>query len=95
MHLLGRYYRQAEAGRPQDDRSAGGPPNKRAINADDTIVFRDRDTGRELDVTVKRIAPYPSFEELLSSEDPARIDPDQTRITSALDGQVMSPLREC
>ncbi|MGA5348704.1 hypothetical protein ACPCSQ_23990 [Streptomyces griseoincarnatus] len=51
-------------------------PNKRAIAAGDTVVFHDRDTGRELDVIVQRITPYPSFEDLLSSEDTARIDPD-------------------
>ncbi|MFE9503323.1 NUDIX domain-containing protein [Streptomyces anthocyanicus] len=75
MHLLGRYYRQVEAGRKTIEVRVA-TPNKRAIAAGDTVVFHDRDTGRELDVIVQRITPYPSFEDLLSSEDTARIDPD-------------------
>ncbi|WP_244330209.1 NUDIX domain-containing protein [Streptomyces sp. NBC_01635] len=51
-------------------------PQKRAIAAGDPIVFHDRDSDRELDVIVQRITRYASFEDLLSSEDPARIDPD-------------------
>ncbi len=54
----------------------GATPQKHAVAAGDTVVFHDRDTGRELDVIVQRITPYPSFEDLLSSEDTARIDPD-------------------
>ncbi|MEW1599346.1 NUDIX domain-containing protein [Streptomyces sp. NPDC093808] len=75
MHLLGRYYRQVEAGRKTIEVRVA-TPNKRAVAAGDTVVFHDRDTGRELDVIVQRITPYPSFEHLLSSEDTARIDPD-------------------
>ncbi|MFF5727954.1 RNA-binding protein [[Kitasatospora] papulosa] len=54
----------------------GAAPNKRDIGGGDTVVFHDRDTGRELDVIVHRITPYSSFEDLLRSEDAARIDPD-------------------
>ncbi|MEU5681055.1 NUDIX domain-containing protein [Streptomyces rochei] len=75
MHLLGRYYRQVEAGRKTIEvRTA--TPDKRAVAVGDTVVFHDRDTGRELDVTVHRVAAYPSFKDLLGSEDPARIDSD-------------------
>ncbi|MEU5510417.1 NUDIX domain-containing protein [Streptomyces fungicidicus] len=75
MHLLGRYYRQVEAGRKTIEVRAA-TPTKRAIAAGDTVVFHDRNTERELDVIVQRITLYPSFEDLLSSEDTARIDPD-------------------
>lgn len=75
MHLLGRYYRQVEAGRKTIEVRVA-TPNKRDIGVGDTVVFHDRDTGQELDVIVQRITPYPSFEDLLSSEEPARIDPD-------------------
>lgn len=75
MHLLGRYYRQVEAGRKTIEVRVA-TPNKRSVAAGDTVVFHDRDTGRELDVIVQRITPYPSFEDLLSSEDATRIDPD-------------------
>ncbi|MFI2415693.1 ASCH domain-containing protein [Streptomyces sp. NPDC018947] len=75
MHLLGRYYRQVEAGRKTIEVRVA-TPQKRAIAAGDTVVFHDRDTGRELDVIVQRITPYHSFEDLLSSEDATRIDPD-------------------
>jgi ASC-1-like (ASCH) protein/8-oxo-dGTP pyrophosphatase MutT (NUDIX family) len=75
MHLLGRYYRQVEAGRKTIEVRAA-TPDKRAIAAGDTVVFHDRDTGRELDVIVQRTTPYPSFEDLLSCEDPAHTDPD-------------------
>jgi 8-oxo-dGTP pyrophosphatase MutT (NUDIX family) len=51
-------------------------PNERAVAVGHTVVFHDRDTGRELDIIVQRITPYLSFEELLSPEDTARIDPD-------------------
>ncbi|MFE8018041.1 hypothetical protein ACFU3O_35540 [Streptomyces antibioticus] len=75
MHLLGRYYRQVEAGRKTIEVRAA-TPNKRAISVGDTVVFHDRDTGREIDVVVQRLTPYPSFEDLLGSEDIAAIDPD-------------------
>ncbi|MFD5284044.1 ASCH domain-containing protein [Streptomyces rubrogriseus] len=75
MHLLGRYYRQVEAGRKTIEVRVA-TPNKRTVVAGDTVVFHDRDTGRELDVTVQQITSYPSFKELLGSEDPERIDPD-------------------
>lgn len=75
MHLLGRYYRQVEAGRKTIEVRVA-TPQKRAVAVGDTVVFHDRDTGRELDVIVRRITPYASFEELLSSEDTGRIDPD-------------------
>ncbi|MFJ3185304.1 NUDIX domain-containing protein [Streptomyces halstedii] len=75
MHLVGRYYRQVEAGRKTIEVRVAAP-NKRTIAVGDTVVFHDRDTGRELDVIVQRITSYPSFEDLLRSEDTARIDPD-------------------
>ncbi|MER7728605.1 NUDIX domain-containing protein [Streptomyces sp. NPDC096323] len=75
MHLLGRYYRHVEAGRKTIEVRVAAP-NKRDIGVGDTAVFHDRDTGRELDVIVQRITPYSSFEDLLRSEDTARIDPD-------------------
>jgi ASC-1-like (ASCH) protein len=75
MHLLGRYYRQVEAGRKTIEVRVA-TPQKRAVAVGDTVVFHDRDTGRELDVIVQRITPYHSFEDLLSSEDTVRIDPD-------------------
>ncbi|RPK92316.1 NUDIX domain-containing protein [Streptomyces sp. ADI98-10] len=73
MHLLGRYYRQVEAGRKTIEVRVAAP-DKRDIGVGDTVVFHDRDTGRELDVIVQRVSPYASFEDLLSSEDAARID---------------------
>ncbi|MFI1678095.1 hypothetical protein [Streptomyces sp. NPDC020607] len=51
-------------------------PNKRDIDVGDTVVFHDRNIGRELDVIVQRITPYASFDDLLNSEGTARIDPD-------------------
>lgn len=75
MHLLGRYYRQVEAGHKTTEVRVAAP-DKRNIGVGDTVVFHDRDTERELDVIVQRITPYPSFEDLLSSEDTVRIDPD-------------------
>lgn len=75
MHLLGRYYRQVEAGRKTIEVRAA-TRQKRAIAAGDTVVLHDRDSGRELDVIVQRTTLYPSFEDLLDSEDPVRIDPD-------------------
>ncbi|MFF3208708.1 hypothetical protein [Streptomyces sp. NPDC002962] len=32
-------------------------PQKRAVTVVDTVAFHDRDTGRELDLIVKRIVP--------------------------------------
>lgn len=58
MHLLGRYYRQVEAGRKTIEVRVA-TAKKRAVAAGDTVVFHDRDTGRELDVIVERITPYP------------------------------------
>ncbi|MFJ3931605.1 hypothetical protein [Streptomyces sp. NPDC090029] len=75
MHLLGRYYRQVEAGRKTIEVRVA-TPNKRNIGVGDTVVFHDRDTGRELDVIVQRITPYLSFQALLRSEHTWRIDPD-------------------
>jgi ASC-1-like (ASCH) protein/ADP-ribose pyrophosphatase YjhB (NUDIX family) len=75
MHLLGRYYRQVEAGRKTIEVRVA-TPGRLAVAAGDTVVFHDRDSGRELDVIVRRITRYPSFEDLLSSEDTARIAPD-------------------
>lgn len=75
MHVLGRNYRQVEADRKTIEVRVA-TPSKRAVTVGGTVVFHDRDTGRELDVIVQRITPYPSFEDLLSSEDTARIDPD-------------------
>lgn len=86
MHLLGRYYRQVEAGRKTVEVGLATPKTG-AIAAGDTVVFHDRDTERELDVIVQRITPYPSFEDLLDSEDPARIDPD------APPGELLANLR--
>ncbi|WP_308408607.1 NUDIX domain-containing protein [Streptomyces sp. AC627_RSS907] len=86
MHLLGRYYRQVEAGRKTIEVRVA-KPRKRAVAAGDTVVFHDRDTGRELDVIVQRITPYPSFEDLLRSEETARIDPD------GLPGELLASLR--
>lgn len=75
MHLLGRHYRQVEAGRKTIEVRVV-TAQKHAVAVGDTVVFHDRDTGRELDVIVQRITPYPSFEDLLSSEDAECIDPD-------------------
>ncbi|MFF7733495.1 NUDIX domain-containing protein [Streptomyces sp. NPDC007984] len=75
MHLLGRYYRQVEAGRKTIEVRVA-TPTKRTVAVGDTVVFHDRDTGRELDVIVQRITLYPSFKDLLRAEDTARINPD-------------------
>ncbi|MFJ8768973.1 NUDIX domain-containing protein [Streptomyces clavifer] len=75
IHLLGRNYRQVEAGRKTIEVRVA-TPQKRTVAAGDTVVFHDQETGRELDVIVQRITPYPSFEDLLSSEDTMRIEPD-------------------
>ncbi|MFF7559349.1 NUDIX domain-containing protein [Streptomyces pseudovenezuelae] len=86
MRLLPRYYRQVEAGRKTIEVRVA-TPRKRDIAAGETVVLHDRDTGRELDVVVRRITSYPSFEDLLDTEDPARIDPDGTP------GELLSTLR--
>ncbi|MEW2619072.1 methyltransferase [Streptomyces sp. NPDC048106] len=78
FHLLGRYYAQVESGRKTIEVRVA-TPEKAAVKAGDAIVFHDRDSGRELDVIVKRATPYASFEDLLDAEDPARIDPDGRR----------------
>ncbi|CAM5458376.1 hypothetical protein STENM327S_08171 [Streptomyces tendae] len=75
MHLLGQYYRQVEAGRKTSEVRVA-TPNRRAISVGETVVFHDRDTGRELDVIAQRITPYPFFKDLLRSEDTSRINPD-------------------
>ncbi|MEV0694090.1 NUDIX domain-containing protein [Streptomyces sp. NPDC050388] len=75
MRLLPRYYRQVEAGRKTIEVRVA-TPQKRAVAAGDTVVFHDRDSDRELDIIVQRVTRYPSFEDLLGSEDPARVDPD-------------------
>ncbi|MFC3572447.1 methyltransferase domain-containing protein [Streptomyces yaanensis] len=78
FHLLGRYYGQVESGRKTVEVRVA-TPDKAAVDAGDAIVFHDRDSGRELDIVVKRVTPYASFEELLSGEDSSRIDPDAAR----------------
>jgi ASC-1-like (ASCH) protein/8-oxo-dGTP pyrophosphatase MutT (NUDIX family) len=75
VYLPGRDYRLVEAGR----KTVGvgvATPDRRAVAAGDTVVFHDRDTGRHLDVVVQQVTEHASFEKLLDSEDPARIDPD-------------------
>jgi len=78
FHLLGRYYGQVESGRKSVEVRVA-TPEKAAVEAGDSIVFHDRDSDRELDIVVKRVAPYASFEELLNAESPSRIDPDASR----------------
>ncbi|MFF3583921.1 methyltransferase domain-containing protein [Streptomyces mirabilis] len=74
FHLLGRYYVQVESGRKTIEVRVA-TPEKAAVQVGDAIGFHDRDSDRELDIVVKRITSYASFEDLLSAEDPARIDP--------------------
>jgi ASC-1-like (ASCH) protein/8-oxo-dGTP pyrophosphatase MutT (NUDIX family)/protein-L-isoaspartate O-methyltransferase len=78
FHLLGRYYGQVESGRKTVEVRVA-TPEKAAVEIGDAIVFHDLDSDRELDLVVKRITPYASFEDLLDAEDPARIDPDGRR----------------
>ncbi|WGD39725.1 methyltransferase, FxLD system [Streptomyces cathayae] len=78
FHLLGRYYAQVESGRKTIEVRVA-TPEKAAVEVGDAIVFHDRDSDRELDIVVKRITTYGSFEDLLSAEDPTRIDPDGRR----------------
>ncbi|MFD8462987.1 methyltransferase [Streptomyces antimycoticus] len=78
FHLMGRYYGQVESGRKTIEVRVA-TPEKAAVQVGDAIVFHDQDSDRELDAIVKRITPHASFEDLLSVEDPARIDPDGPR----------------
>ncbi|MEU9190139.1 NUDIX domain-containing protein [Streptomyces sp. NPDC048484] len=78
FHLMGRYYGQVESGRKTIEVRVA-TPEKAAVEVGDAVVFHDRDSGRELDITVKRVTPYASFEDLLSAEDATRIDPDGPR----------------
>ncbi|MCX4724340.1 methyltransferase domain-containing protein [Streptomyces sp. NBC_01306] len=78
FHLPGRHYGQVESGRKTIEVRVRTPTTA-AVEVGDTVVFHDQDSGRELDIIVKRVTPYASFEELLSAEDPARIDPDGLR----------------
>lgn len=79
FHLLKRYYDQVESGRKTVEVRVA-TPTKAAVMVGDAIVFHDRDSGRELDIVVERVTPYASFEELLDTEDPSRIDPDAHRL---------------
>ncbi|GGU55817.1 hypothetical protein GCM10010211_20790 [Streptomyces albospinus] len=78
FRLMGRYYGQVESGRKTIEVRVA-TPEKAAVEAGDAVVFHDRDSGRELDIIVKRITPYASFEDLLSAEDATCIDPDGSR----------------
>ncbi|MEU5087700.1 methyltransferase [Streptomyces sp. NPDC021356] len=75
FHLSGRCYGQVESGRKTIEVRVA-TPEKAAVEVGDTIVFHDRSSDRELDIVVQRITPYASFEDLLETEDPGRIDPD-------------------
>lgn len=90
FHLAGRVYGQVESGRKTVEVRVA-TPEKAAVEVGDTIVFHDRDSDRELDVVVKRIAPYASFDDLLSAEDPARIDPDRPREELLLSLRILYP----
>ncbi|AJE81563.1 hypothetical protein SLNWT_1187 [Streptomyces albus] len=87
MHLLAQYYRQVESGRKTIEVRVA-TSDRRDISVGDTVVFHDRNTGREVDVVVQRITPYPSFEDLLRSEDTALIDPD------GQPGELLASLRD-
>ncbi|MGW2081923.1 methyltransferase domain-containing protein [Streptomyces sp. NPDC001939] len=76
--LLQRYYGQVESGRKTIEARVA-TPKKADVQVADTIVFHDQGNGHELDVVVKRITAYASFDELLDAEDPVRIDPDASR----------------
>ncbi|MFD7947252.1 methyltransferase [Streptomyces sp. NPDC059744] len=78
FHLMGRYYGQVESGRKTIEVRVA-TPEKAAVEVGDAVVFHDRDSDRELDIIVKRITPYASFEDLLSAEDATLIDPDGPR----------------
>ncbi|MET7496295.1 methyltransferase domain-containing protein [Streptomyces sp900116325] len=78
FHLLGRYYGQVESGRKTIEVRVA-TPEKTEVEVGDAIVFHDRESDRELDIVVKRVTPYTSFEDLLNAEDPSRIDPDAPR----------------
>jgi SAM-dependent methyltransferase/8-oxo-dGTP pyrophosphatase MutT (NUDIX family) len=90
FRLLGRCYRQVESGRKTIEVRVAGPKHA-AVGVGDVLVLHDRDSGRELDVIVKRITRYASFEDLLGSEDPARIDPDATREQALADLRALYP----
>ncbi|MCX4580343.1 NUDIX domain-containing protein [Streptomyces sp. NBC_01571] len=76
--LLTRSYRQVESGRKTVEVRVA-TPGTAAVEVGDATVFRDRASGRDLDIVVKRATPYTSFEELLDAEEPAYIDPDAPR----------------
>ncbi|MFI8789036.1 methyltransferase [Streptomyces sp. NPDC055105] len=78
FHLTDRYYGQVESGRKTIEVRVA-TPQKADVKVGDTIVFHDRDNEREVDVIVKRITSYASFEDLLGAEDADRIDPDGPR----------------
>ncbi|MGW0791329.1 NUDIX domain-containing protein [Streptomyces sp. NPDC002911] len=90
FHLVGRCYGQVESGRKTIEVGVA-TPEKAAVEVEDTIVFHDRDSDRELDFIVKRITPYASFEDLLGAEDPARIDPDGPREELLVDLRTIYP----
>ena len=77
FHLLAALLQPGGVG-AQDDRGPRRHPEKAAVEVGDTLVFHDRDSDRELDVVVKRITPYASFEELLSAEDCRPYRPGRT-----------------
>ncbi len=86
MHLLPRYYRQVEAGRKTIEvrvatrRSAPLPSATRSSSTTATPAASSTSS-------CSGSPPYPSFEDLLSSEDPARIDP------SGPPGELLANLR--
>ncbi|MGW4882654.1 NUDIX domain-containing protein [Streptomyces sp. NPDC004262] len=86
MRLLPKFYGQVESGRKTIEVRVA-TPQKRAVSVGDALILHLRDGDRELDVVVRRIARYASFEELLASEDPADINPD------AHDGEALADLR--
>ncbi|GGX82484.1 methyltransferase [Streptomyces fructofermentans] len=75
FRLSGRHYSQVESGRRTIEVRVA-TPEKAAVGVGDVIVFHDRGGNRELDIVVRRVTAYASFEDLLEAEDPARIDPD-------------------
>ncbi|MGW7757925.1 NUDIX domain-containing protein [Streptomyces violaceusniger] len=78
FHLMGRYYGQVESGRKTVEVRVADP-EKKAVKVGDAIVLQDPESDREVDIIVKRITPYASFEDLLSTGDATRIDPDGSR----------------
>ncbi|MFI2358418.1 hypothetical protein ACH5AG_27560 [Streptomyces anulatus] len=69
-------YRQVGAGRKTVEVMVAAP-QKRTVAVGGTVVFRARDTGGNSMSSCSGSPPYRSFEHLLSSENPARIDPDE------------------